>query len=303
MIALDLIAEITTATPAQIDGELYELLLIQARAEGDVVRAWGRVHRSVRDTQEMAGTGRNRRPVWKLTDEQALQVARTNTDPYSDCAEAVSNLKSACTALAEVAERINRLEDEFTDRGGWTRAWVVTSSDNCHVHSSRNCGTCYITTTYALLAPLSGKTRAEIIDAAGADACTVCYKGAPLSDAKRTAYTPAEKKTQEERDAIAAEKARKAAEKAAKAITNADGTPLLDDDNRPVKTEVAARNTALRCAADILWYGTTHPFHEKWAGAVTRAVAALAAKTGRAVDDVQAEIDRKAAAKHARESA
>lgn len=69
---------------------------------------------------------------------------------------------------------------EFTNRGGWTRAFLVTNSGG-HVHRDMSCSTCFVTTQYAWMVDYSGKDEAEIVDAAGEIACTVCYPSAPVS--------------------------------------------------------------------------------------------------------------------------
>lgn len=133
-------------------------------------------------------------------------------------------------ARAELRDREVPFHDEFARRGGWPRAFLVSGG---HLHSSMNCSTCNRDgklTRFAWMTDYSGASETEIVEAAGERACTTCFPTAPVDvlNRKSTLMTPDEKEATEQRAARDAERARKAEEKAAKAITNPDGTELRE---------------------------------------------------------------------------
>lgn len=208
-----------------------------------------------------------------------------------------------------VTAQIGRVEQEWSARGGWTRAWLVTGG---HAHRSTSCSSCYPTTQYSLVTSLSGKSENEIVDAAANRACTVCYPSAPVAARNRQSVllTPEERTQHEQREAAATRRQTAAATAATKAITAPDGTPLRDPDNRPVKTEIAAEREAVRVLANSLWYrrtspgatsltdGRPHPTEPDWQAYATRATEALAAKRGVPDTDVAATLKAKADKKY-----
>lgn len=195
------------------------------------------------------------------------------------------------------------LDDIFDERGGWTRAYLVNNADG-HVHNTTNCTTCNkgeFATQFVWLTEYSGQTELEIIEAAGERACTVCFPNAPVDLTKRpgTIRTDWDK----ERDARRAEREVKQQEKAAKGITNPDGTPLKGRDGYTVKTERTAEIEAVAGLADIVFYRDEdgdHPWTADWAAFAKRAIAALAAKRGVPETEVREAILKKVAAKHKR---
>ena len=99
------------------------------------------------------------------------------------------------TKLAELLELTAPLTAEYDRRGGWERAFLVTNHGG-HIHRTMSCPTCYPDTEFGWLTELSGSTEAQIIDAAGMTACTVCYPTAPvaqLTPEQRKAHTAAER--------------------------------------------------------------------------------------------------------------
>lgn len=136
-----------TATPAQIDAELYALYLKRANAAAIIARS-----------------------EKQLTASSAPAV---RTAAQHQIAKATAAIEAADVATAP-------LEAEYERRGGWTRYFQTTGS-NGHIHSSMRCSTCRVTTRYIWLVELAGKTEAEMIAAYGQVVCTVCYPAAPVS--------------------------------------------------------------------------------------------------------------------------
>lgn len=191
-------------------------------------------------------------------------------------------------------------EAEYRRRGGWTRSFLVQNAGG-HAHKSTGCSTCYPTTRFAWLTELSGMDEAEIVATAGERACTVCYPSAPVAVLSQPSQLRPDVEAREAKAKSDAEKAEKAAAKAAKAITRPDGSPLRER-HGVIKTEVSAWRNAVAARADQLWYSGNHPSVPEWQQLVEDCAAALAHKLGRSVEDVLAEIEKKAQAKHKRDS-
>ena len=108
---------------------------------------------------------------------------------------------------------INRRQKELDaiyDQDPWTRAYLVVSSDG-HVHSTRDCSTCFPQTRYAWLVQYSNDDEKTIVEDAGQDACTICYPSAPAEVLNRpsrivTADKIAKAQAKTEREAKKAEK-------------------------------------------------------------------------------------------------
>jgi hypothetical protein len=127
--------------------------------------------------------------------------------------------------LVPIRKRQKEL-DAIYDQDPWTRAYLVVSSDG-HVHSTRDCSTCFPQTRYAWLIQYSNDDEKTIVEDAGEDACTVCYPSAPAEVLNRpsrivTADKIAKAKAKAERDAK--REARIAKEKAN--APTASGEPL-----------------------------------------------------------------------------
>lgn len=282
-----MIANLATATPAEIDARLVAIMLRRAEIEGGIRRA--------EYTMESTYVG-----------DEAKEKAETE----------IRNFVIERNTLIE--ERWT-LDDEYRGRGGWNRYYLVLNS-NGHVHTSTECETCFDDTDFGWLTQFSGTEQDEMGKLSGMDACARCFPNLPaeVMQAKRDARvdTPKRIAEREARQAAAAAKAAKAAEKG---IANADGTPLMrvTDDNKGgwrestdvVKTAIAAQRNAMEAAYDLFFYnekhpvrpGVTHPQTAAWVEIVRRNTEALAAKKGQPVEEIRAEIQKKIEAKYRRE--
>lgn len=210
---------------------------------------------------------------------------------------------------AHLKAQLDRIDEEWRARGGWERAWVVPGG---HAHSSTACSTCYPTTKFGLVPSMSGKSQAEIVEAAGERACTVCYPTAPVSTLSRPTrlFTREEEAENTKRASAAQARAAAAANRASKAITTPSGEPLKDADGWVVKTEVTAERQAVDGLANVMWYRHSskeyrgeeipHPTEPKWQDFAERAADALAAKRGVTADEVTTTLKTKALAKYKR---
>lgn len=140
---------------------------------------------------------------------QTIEWSPNNTD----LAEKLLDKADAAEAqAAQVAAEMAPLEAQYT---GWTRAFVVPEG---HVHSSMRCSTCRPTTEFGWVTELSGATEAEIIEAAGSRACTVCYPNAPVDAPAGRIFHATEQAAEQARQERAAKKAAADAKKAANAF-------------------------------------------------------------------------------------
>jgi hypothetical protein len=213
--------DLTTATPVEIDTVLSGLFQAQyalydeldtnsnwIMSQAGMHYPWTKTHRY---TSTKKGT----------LDEAIAAITAQDSD---NAKRLLAKRRELLEALAANDAEQQPYHDEFTRRHGWTRAYLVLNN-NGHVHTSTHCSTCYPTTRYGWLIEMSGQDEATIVTALGSDACTVCYPTSPAIG-KRTTFHTSEIEAQKaaaERQAI---KDAKAAAKAAKAITNPDGTPL-----------------------------------------------------------------------------
>lgn len=250
--------DITTASPTEIDTVLAEI--------------WGRIgalqvrvsdtHRAIREAHKMARYGGLKRiPALEARIEELdakIAVIETEAIPY---------------------------EAEFDRRGGWTRAFLVTNNGG-HVHSTRNCSSCYITTQFHWIIEFSGHDEAEVVDAAGERACTICYPSAPVETLRR----PTRIFSQDE-VAAQARKAEQAAKKAAK-----DANRVIDPATGKVlfNAERAATNEISSKYESGLWYD-----HPQYIAEADQIVIALSRKRGVDFDTLRAELFTKAEKKHA----
>lgn len=211
-------------------------------------REWARLYRAAGVRQERLG-------VYPLTRDELVQRVkqglRAGEDPANPVAQAVKadggspirwydalvtayrGLLTARTRLAELEAAELTLDAEFWRRGGWNRAYLAQSHDG-HVHRSQSCKTCHKgeqPTRFVWMTEYSGASEADIVKAAGARACTVCYPYPSVEDLRRPSqmHSPEEVARAKAAEDRAKKKAEKQAKAAAAAITLPDGSPLRDE--------------------------------------------------------------------------
>lgn len=187
--------------------------------------AWDDVHYSVDDR-------RVSRIAWRMSDTEAYDAALRLTGEKRRALDDLNRIKESIAELDGTA--LAKLDGEFDRRGGWPRAYLVTDG---HVHSSMHCSTCNngaSRTRFFWMIDYSGRTHAEIVEAAGERACSVCYPDAPVNRGqqvipKSVMLTPEEIERARLRGEEEARRAEKRARAALNAITQPDGTPLRDE--------------------------------------------------------------------------
>jgi hypothetical protein len=170
-------------TPVQIDTKLAELYYAEAKAEAAIESAEDSIHYAAKDRRVYGQRGRQ---SWKLTFAEAKakaeEIAANETIGYiaQQAIDALAEYDEKLAAKAAIRDEARPLNEEFVARGGWHRAFMVADG---HVHSSMYCSTCNKgrrPTRFAWMVEYSGKDEAEIVEAAGWRACTVCYPSAPV---------------------------------------------------------------------------------------------------------------------------
>lgn len=277
------LATLAPLTPPEADAKLDSALVEYARAQQLAEAAKDRRDRAVKRYAESAP---------EHVAERQREYDRT-LERYTE-ARAVLHAHDA----------------NFAAKNGWTRAWIVP---NGHVHTSRRCSTCFDTTQFGLVAQFSGMDAAEIVDAAGSRACTICFPTAPITKAPHPDMLH---RSEREAAAARAERERRSAEKkaaaAAKAVYGDDGEPLkiwhtYRDGSRSsdtIKTETSAKtrlNDVLYSAvfeAGLVLRPLAHrPVNEDHGRNADDIVRSLARKHGVAVEVESAEALKRLAKK------
>lgn len=324
--------DLTTATPVEIDTVLYDLYLQQHKARYKVSTTAEAVHRAAKDKRVYG-----RRAHWKMTTAQAIDaatcIAENDDQSYyrRQATEALNGYTEARAALAAIHAEQATIGSEFTRRGGWTRAYLVTNG-NGHVHSSMTCSTCNRgeqATSFEWMVDYSDQPETVIVADAGWRACTRCFPTAPIGDAESlpTKMFSAEDKTKAQaKTEREGKKAAALARKIEKGLTP-DGSEFevsYVEHNAPqwvrnpetgaqehvyrdreaserFKTEQAAIQWVVQY---MTWatYGDNPSRHDAKQPAFDAIIAAVAAKHGKTVDQVKAEIDAKVAAKIKRDN-
>lgn len=283
---LTAVLDLSDQSPSDIDGELAELYYQRSKAQMEIGACEAQIERY---EKYIAKEGRFPRRV---------EDYRRTIERYEE------KIAEAESVVADIVALELPLDAEFRRRGRWPRAFLVSGG---HLHSSMHCSTCNREgklTRFAWMTDYSGATEEEIVDAAASRACTTCFPSAPVDVLNRPSalLTPDEKQQAEERAAREAERARKSAEKEAKAIANPDGTPLRHG-YRDARTLVTANRELVDALTDIA-IDKQRPYNnrghaaerQEWADML---VTAIAHKRGITTEDVLAEAGPKAEKKAA----
>lgn len=268
--------QLMAMTPPQVD-ELFSVTWDHRYAlVMKTFTAWDELHYSV-------GDRRVSRTAWRMSHTEAYDAALRLTGEKRRALDDLNRIKGSIAELDDTVLAV--LNQEFDRRGGWPRAYLVTDG---HVHSSMHCSTCNkgeFPTRFFWMLDYSGKTMAEIVEAAGERACTVCYPDAPVNRGqqvipKSVMLTSEEIEREKVRGEEKARREAKRAQAALNAITEPDGSPLRDGVGRDgipkgsvVKTLRTARSELKRqCWYGIIW-GDDDGEHERNVQYLGRAVA------------------------------
>lgn len=121
-----------------------------------------------------------------MTREDAIHYVSTN-DSRAEGFAITQNLDRQ----EQIKHLIIMINNEFNARGGWSRYFLVTSS-NGHIHQSTSCHTCNKgknATTFALVYHLSGETADRAVEVFGPALCSACYPQAPVESREQGKVT------------------------------------------------------------------------------------------------------------------
>lgn len=312
--------DLTTATPVEIDTELYRLYNENFDLRYRRTSAVGTLRHLVGDKQDYY------RKTWKFTVDEVFEKANhlaLNDSTYigRDALTTLDRIGVLDDQIDANVEAQRPLHAEYARRP-WTRAFLVTDG---HVHSSMECSTCNNgnePTRFTWLVDLSGKDEAEIVELAGERACTVCYPSAPTLRSFEKAsplFTEEEAERNAAREQRAAEKAERQAQKIAKGLTH-DGSEFVcewveangrrwDGATRTyVDGPVTHRERFKTEKAAVQWvvqersWGQEGPRTAEKRPAFDAIYQAVATKHGKTIEEVLAEIDAKIVAKRKRDN-
>lgn len=222
-------AQLMKLTEPEVD-EYFEAVWEERYIRQELLfRTWGDVYRAV-GAKERFGGG------WTMSFGEVKDKADelADRDPKSRAAVALESVRQVTATINELdAGVLAKLDAEFDRRGEWTRAYLAVTNGKGHIHKSMRCSTCNKgerPTRFHWMIEWSGKTEDEIIEAAGSDACTVCYKNAPVARGQkapeRTMFARFEIEREQARAERTEAKAKRDAAKEAKAIHDINGGPL-----------------------------------------------------------------------------
>ncbi|TDC34225.1 hypothetical protein E1211_17925 [Micromonospora sp. 15K316] len=291
---------VTTATPVEIDTQLADIDRRAAQAEQSIAAAAVTIHYALGERPRYVTRTRRERPT---SDTDAITAARAHGDErvprmaagytYADL---VRKYDTAVNTLAAIEAEATPLNAEFARRGGWSRFFTV-QQHNGHIHSHMACSTCNRNgqrTAFAWNPELSGLSQAEAIakfDRRAYVLCTVCYPNAPV---EWTVRPP--RPTKQERERQAQEAARHARINDPKLIGTPDGEVLKVDGAvlRTVRSAEIAYVNAMFWAEYSRRNGTANPEDGEHAAVIA---AALAAKAGTTVEQVEQRLAKRVARK------
>lgn len=280
-------AQLRGMTPPQIDELWYQVDLEYARLKHRIEMAWNWLHHACKDKKV--------RGEWQIRRDELQESARKIGD--KDIREALARLDAAQDAVYALNQGVyKKFKAEEDRRGGWDRAFLVTDG---HVHSTRSCFTCSLTTRFVRMFEYSGMSEAEIIKAASDRACTFCYPNAPVAKGekvpKSVMLTPEEKERAEKREAERVKREAKKAKAAEGAITDVDGSPLYDKPpGMQFRSVVKTLRTARMELTDEVWYRDNFNHPEDHIRVIEYLAPAIAKKEGKDVATVIREAEVRA---------
>jgi hypothetical protein len=188
------------------------------------------------------------------TREKELDRYRMNERWYNerDIEKAEADIAELNAHIDVVRAKELPLEGEW-ERRQWTRAFIVNNT-NGHVHKTMACSTCFWDTEFEWLPQYSGHDETEIVEAASALACTVCFPSAPSDVLNRPSSIVTRDKAERDARRAAREQAaaEKAAKKAAKTVRHPQGLPTYGTYGYEADNITSVTSGSVSMVVDIL---------------------------------------------------
>lgn len=320
-------ADITTATPPQVDEVIRTVQLDQRRGNQAIRTAFEHLHAALghQSRGQRVGSGRSRVTVYTWFDgeqemhatetEQAARALPADTasrDYYrgqlsrpNTIGDALATIDAIRADGREQDALIATLNAEYFRRGCWARYYRVANAGG-HVHTDTSCRNTYETTEWSWPTQLSGATDTEVVDAAGQFTCLTCFPNVREEILRDRPIRHDAFETVEQRDERTAREEAAAARKAAKIAkgVTVDGSPLVVDlpSYRPghthrveMKTVRSAELRYVEIATAARRSSNSEADREVYAAAAAEILAAIAAKRGTSVDEAAATFEKKIA--------
>lgn len=304
--------DLTGWEPANIDAELArlhgEIYTLQASRASDYEYLARDVARLVYNRRGFRDSASAREVAEAIEDLRATPEGERNP-MHRQLLTRADAIARKDAQIDERREQMQPYNKEFDRRGGWNRAFLVTNG-NGHVHKSMNCSTCRPTTQFYWVTEMSAKTEAEIVEEAGERACTCCFPSAPVDVLRRPTrlFTPEERAQQASRENRAQAAEQRKADKIAKGLTP-DGSEFVVEtgDTWKIRGRDVPKTEHFKTErAAVQWMVHDLAAYQTWRtggvpdglkAAHQRIVEAIAAKHGKSLDEVRADIEAKVQAK------
>lgn len=323
----ELPADLTTATPAQVDEAIRTLQLDAAAVDAAMDRAVDAIRKALghEPTRDYDRRSRRTEVEWPTSAADAVAAARAlpadtasavpMAGHYGNPAtvgEAVAALDAQIATFAEITGRVADLDVEFDRRGGWSRYYRVNNS-NGHVHKSTACRETYVTTAWNWPTQLSGADSAGVVAAAGELTCLTCFPEVRDSILAQRPIDAAAFETREQtadRQARETEAKAKLAAKIAKSLTLDGSVFTVQEPNyggattrtRELKTARAGELAYVEFAAKAQLSRYAGFAADAYRTGAEEILAALAAKRETTVDALRASFAKKVEAKRIAEN-
>lgn len=282
-----------TATPANFDEVLSELYTEKADAYRQQELSNGSIQRAYnqRKYNSQRGTYMFARRI-----DDVLEETLHDPNPDAKKKALIDDYNKKKSTYEDKVKKIDSLNNIFTKRGGWNRAFLVPDG---HLHKSTYCSTCNNgeqATKFSFMTQYSGSDEKQIVSDAGYRACTTCYPSAPVGDEKSLPtkmFTPEEKEKQADKIAQENKKVAKQAAAVSKAPT-LSGEPLRVQTSNLTETFKNERTA-------LTWYsdGIKYPAHNEQSEKINKnarysILYHIAEKRDISIKDLQDELYSKA---------
>lgn len=155
-----------------VDKKIAETHQAYSSAKLTLDRESDQIRRAAGDRQQ------GRPPRWGMSFQDAFTKVKEGPDMTRGGTWKQSILDSFEKARSGVDEAREAYKEAEKKYEGWSRFFLVNNV-NGHIHSSMNCPTCKMDTTFSWLPDISGLEEKDAVDAHGPRLCSHCFPSAP----------------------------------------------------------------------------------------------------------------------------